>query len=479
MTDYSKFFKAYDVRGSVPLGLEAKLFYLSGKGLVEVILKAENRPTTVVMCHDGRYSSNEFYSAFCQGVHDAGGDTISLGLGSTDFMYAGAQIFGFTSVNITASHNPKDDNGFKIVKEGSTMLGLEDGLDKVRDYVVQNYPTSNPDLTSAIYPTVDEEKKTKVKEYFLDKIIKIGKVKETDDFLAKIGKKLTIPVDAGNGVGGWVMEHFGKDLYKNIEFVPMYWDVDGSFPNHPADPTNFATLADLQQKVLELKSPCGVAFDGDGDRAVFVDEKAAAIQGDYMCAEFAANLLQTNQKNPNTLFNNAAVYITPGSRCNVDAITENNGAAIPSKQGHTFIKKEMEKYKAIYGGEYSGHHYFGEFGYMDSGIITMCLMLNIMAERNGMMSDIFEKLSKEYFLTPLINLDMPAGQNFQEWVKTLKEKYSDAMFSELDGLSVYYLDWKFNMRSSNTEPKVRFVVETKGVDKLDQKVKEIKAVLGI
>jgi phosphomannomutase len=477
MTDYSKFFKAYDIRGTVP-ELNAELYYWAGFGLVKEILQPENLPLEVNITHDGRYSSEEFYTAFVHGITDAGGKPICLGLGSTDTAYAASQYNTFAGVSLTASHNPKDDNGLKVLKTGSTMLGIGSGLEKIRDFVVARMGTNHTDFKQVSYPTTDESTKTKVMNHFKGIIRKLGEIDRVDEILSSRNQKLIVPVDAGNGTGGFVME-FIKDFYKNIEFVPMYWEVDGNFPNHPADPQDTKTLVDLQAKVIELKSRFGFAFDGDADRVGFVDEMGKIVCGDYLVAFLAKTLLEANKRNPHPTLSHSAVYIQPGSRCVIEAITEQDGIAIPSTQGHTGIKDRMTKHKALYGGEFSGHHYFGEFGYLDSGVITAVLMIKICVEQDKPMSKMFESLSQSYFISDLMNLTIPEGQDFEMWKQKIKAHFTDATISEFDGISVFYPDWKFSMRSSKTEPKVRFILESRINNTTEQKVQMVKNLLGI
>jgi phosphomannomutase len=475
MKNYYNLFKAYDIRGTYP-EIDAKIYYWAGYGLVEKILKPEGLPLKVNICHDCRYTSPEFYKAFYNGVKNAGGEPLALGLASTDFMYAASILFDTPGAMITASHNPKDDNGVKIVKKVPQMLGLSGGLDKVRDYVLSVIETGNMNEASWVDPIENAELRTKALEFYIQKYIELGDVANVDDTLGQKGKKLKVSVDAGNGMGGFVMEHL-NNIYKNIEFIPLFWQPDGNYPNHPADPQNLDNLKDLQKSIIENQADFGVAFDGDADRAFFVDENTKPIQGDYLVAFFAKYLL--NNYVPESGLNKAIVYCQPGSRCTPEIIAENEGVAIPSKQGHTFIKSEMQKYKALYGGEFSGHHYFGSFGFMDAGYLAMALFIKIIVNSGKGVSQTFEKIEQTYHISDLMNVRIPTGDNFDNWKLKLKAAFPDAVFSELDGLSVFYPDWKFSMRASNTEPLVRFILETKIQDKTAEKVALVKSVVGI
>ncbi len=473
------FFKSYDMRGTVPT-LNAEIFYWTGYGLFDLIVKPQNLPTTINLMHDCRLSSPEFYKAFAQGVIDAGGMVNNLGYGSTDLLYASTLVTHNTGAMITASHNPKDDNGVKILKIGSTMLGLEEGLGIVRDFVIAKYSTDenlNTKLENLTDPVMDEDLKTKVNEFFVQTIRGIGGAAEVDSILASRGQKLKIAVDAGNGMGGYVMELI-KDIYQNIEFVPLYWELDGNYPNHPADPQNFDNLKDLQNIVRTTDIDFGFAFDGDSDRIFFVDDNGDIINGDFLVAFFSRAILKANQKNPSPNYNHAIVYLQPGSRCVIEAINECDGVAIPSMQGHTKIKEQMQKYKALYGGEFSGHHYFAQFGYLDSGVMAGVLLIKIITEQNQKISQVFQKLKKTYFISDLVNFKIPEGMTFEDIKNKIKLAFQDSVTSEMDGISVFYPDWKFSMRPSNTEPKVRFILETRSTDNVAEKLALVKEVVG-
>ena len=476
MFDYSQLFKAYDVRGTVPF-INAEVYYWTGYGLVTEVLKPESLPLNVNLMRDTRYSSPEFYKAMYYGILDAGGSPVALGLGSSDTMYASCQYDNCPGAIITASHNPKDDNGVKILKIGSTALGLDEGLGKIRDFVMTKIEKQPFDISNRPELVENLNLKIKVEEFFCNKIKQIGEIDEVDKIMKQRNIKLKIAVDAGNGMGGFVM-NLVKDMYSNIEFVPLYWELDGQFPNHPADPQNFANLKDLQDVIKNHNVDFGFAFDGDADRVFFVDDKAQVINGDFLVSFFAKSLLNSYHKKPNSAFNPAVVYLQPGSRAVPETIAEADGVAIPSQQGHTKIKANMKKYKAIYGGEFSGHHYFSDFGYLDSGILGAVLMIKILVEEDKKLSEVFTRLQKSYFISDLINLTVPDGITFADVDAKLKTHFKDAVISNFDGISVFYPDWKFSMRPSNTEPKIRFILESKINNITDAKVAEVRSVIG-
>jgi phosphomannomutase len=475
MSKYFELFKAYDIRGTSPV-INEKVYYFSGFSLVQQILRMEELPLTIIVARDCRLTSQSFYDSLIQGITDAGAEVIAIGHCTTDTLYAATLLYQCSGCMVTASHNPKDDNGIKIVKKVPQMLGLEGGLDKVRDTVLSVIDeTPLPQINSS---KVNELARNQVIDFFVTKIQEIGDSADIDKMLVSQNRKLKIAVDCGNGMGGFIMPYI-EQLYSNIEFVPLFWKLDGNFPNHPADPQNINNLIDLKKVVLEQKCDFGIAFDGDGDRAFFVDENGEPLPGDFLVALFAETLLKDKKQGKYTEFNNAVVYCQPGSRLAIDVITENDGVAIPSKQGHTYIKSEVDKYKAIYGGEFSGHHYFGQFGSMDSGAIAVSLMIKIYATRGKKFSDLFARYADEYFVSELMNLRIPEGQTFAEVKERIEEYFHDARISEMDGVSVFYPEWKFNMRPSNTEPLIRFILETTGVDSTQDKIELVRRVGGV
>jgi phosphomannomutase len=472
-------FKAYDIRGTYP-ELNSQLYYWSGYALIKEVFEPENVGKKVILMRDHRYTSPDFYKAVYNGILDAGGEVLALDLGASDMLYGACQLFDMPGAIVTASHNPKDDNGLKVVKKIPQMLGLVDGLDKVRDFVLSKLEGENAekkDETVFVETIFDEEKKQKVLDYYAETIKKIGDLEDIDKLLKNEGKKLRIGVDAGNGMGGYVMEIL-KDMYRNIEFLPLFWELDGTYPNHPADPQDFDNLKDLQELILKEKLDFGFAFDGDADRVFFVDENAEVVQGDFLVAVFAEQMLKAHFENPDPNFNPVVVTSQPGSQSIPHTTYKNDGICVPSKQGHTAVKAQMKKYKAIYGGEFSGHHYFGDFGFMDSGVLASVLMIKAVVKNKVKLSELFTNLRKNYFISNLMNIRLPEGETFEDIKLKAEKSFSDAdKISYMDGISVFYPDWKFSARPSNTEPVMRFILETYGDDKVEEKVSLVKEAL--
>jgi phosphomannomutase len=453
MANIEKLFKSYDLRGTTP-ELDWKIYYLSAQALVTEVLEKENLPKIINVWHDARNTSDLFYKAFINGLASKGCEIIPCGLGTTDMMYAFTIAEDISGAMITASHNPKDDNGLKVVKKYPQMLGLSSGLDKVRDYVVSNY--DKLDLKVEKLKSIVDS--SKYKTIAIDKLTEVSQL-IGDIINVKVPENYKVVVDAGNGMGGLIFELL-KTQYPKIEFVPLYCDIDGSFPNHPADPINPENLKDLQKEVIKTKANLGIAFDGDADRAFFVDEKGLLINGENLVAVFAKELV-TDTLTKDNGFNPASVYVVSYSRALADSVLMAGGAAVVSKQGHTFVKSLMKKYNAIYGGEASGHHYFGQFGYMDSGILACNLVFKIMFNTNIVASQLCSYYTDKYYTSGEHNLTAPNGVDINMVIDKVKMQYCDGVISLLDGITVFYPNYKFTIRGSNTEPLFRMNVETK------------------
>lgn len=479
---YYKMFKAYDVRGTFP-EINEGVYYWTGYAFVKLLLQPENLSLKVNLVRDCRFTSPSFYKALYNGIKDAGGEPVALGLGSTDFLYAACQKFDSPGIMVTASHNPKNDNGMKIVKVAPNSVGLESGLGQIRDYVIKEMAHTSLDELASTFEEAQEDAgaKSEVTQFFEEKLENIGSIDEIDLFLSQNGRKLKVVVDTANGMGGWLMPNI-SGMYENIDFIPLYWELNGEFPNHPADPLKPENLKDLQALVLKEQADLGVAFDGDADRAFFVDEKGERIDGNFLVSVFAQTLIGDAQKNSNSRYQPSAVYSVTGSRCMPESINEVGGIAIPSKQGHTHFKKLMKDYQAVYGGEFTGHHYFADFGYMDSGFIALVLFLKTLVLSGKKTSELFQTFQSRYFLSEEIVLKIPEDETFDDLKDRVTKAFSDAAsIHELDGIAVFYPEWKFNLRPSNTEPVLRFLLESRQNDfefKVDRKVADVRAVLG-
>jgi len=479
--NYNSFFKSYDIRGTYP-ELDSRIYYWTGFALVNEILVPEGLSTKISVMRDCRYTSPEFYSALIQGIKDGGGEPIALGLGSTDLLYAACQKLNGPGAMVTASHNPKDDNGLKIVKQVPQMLGLSTGLDKIRDFVVAKL-VNDAYKPETIEFATNEQVKQQVKDYYLEKLNSIGDIENVKSILKSKNQKLKIVVDCGNAMGGFVLPWVEEAYGDAVEFIKLFWDLDGNFPNHQADPLDFDTLKSLQSKILETKADLGIALDGDADRVYFVNKDAEIIKGDAVVAIIASSLLQDYfENNQDENLNPVVLFDQRSRRCVPEYVLQNAGIPVPTKVGHINFKKNMLKYGAIYGGEVSGHHYYHQFGAMDSGAMTITAFINILAKKPEIYQTVYSQIKAKYFTNQgEENITVDAGFTFETLKNKILEAYPDADYNLLDGVTLFYPDWKANIRMSNTEakPVLRINIETDNSDFVIEKLREIRTNLGI
>ena len=448
----AKLFKQYDVRGTYPT-LNAPVAYWVARQLAETTLEGQG---PVALMHDTRLSSPELYRAAYQGLRDGGVEAIPLALGSTDMLYAACMLHDCAGIMITASHNPAPDNGMKIVRSIPHMVGLNSGLDIIRNEVLAKLDTDETPADFAEVP-VDKDAEEKVAKYF----------QSICQTIVPTLPKLKIVVDAGNGMGGEVMRRVVAAQYPEVEWIDLFWDLDGRFPNRGPDPSKYENLEHLRAAVKKHGAHFGAAFDGDADRAFFVDEQGEIVHADFVSGLIAESLLEPGDSQP---------LITPESSSRVfeEVASQFGTNVVRTPQGHTFVKAAMLEHGGVFGGEYSGHFYFREFHNMDSGALAIVVLASLLSPEGEPLSERVAKYRSEYFITPSINLPIDATQDFESIKTALKQKYVDAEHSELDGLTITYPDWKFNLRPSNTEPKLRLVVECLGEDKLDEKLDEVR-----
>lgn len=436
-------FKAYDIRGKVPGDLNADLAYKVGRAVASYL-----NAKTMLIGRDVRKSSPELSEALAKGLTDAGCDVIDLGLCGTEMIYFGTPFLNADGgVMITASHNPPEYNGLKFVKKGSVPFGYESGLDQIEKMILEN----NLGGTSAVKGKVTQKN---IMNEFIANLQKFYDAKKINPF--------KVVVNAGNGCVGPALDELEKLL--PIKMIKVFHEPDSNFPNgvpNPLLPENRQPTIDAIKK---HNADLGVAWDGDYDRCFFFDESGNFIEGYYIVALLAKSILK----------NNPGEKIVHDPRLTWNTIYEvekAGGVPVVSKSGHAFIKQKMREVNSIYGGEMSAHHYFRDNSYSDSGLIPFLLILQLMSHENAKLSELVGQMIKAYPCSGEINSTVSNGA---EKIKMLKEKYSDGQIDELDGLSVDYPDWRFNVRMSNTEPLIRLNVESKGDEKLmQQKTEEL------
>ena len=433
--DLSLIIKAYDVRGTVPDQLDARIARALGAAFVR-FLASEGPVTQIVVARDMRESGLELGAAFAEGATSQGVSVIDSGLGSTDLLYYAAGTLAMPGAMFTASHNPAQYNGIKLCRSGAAPIGQDTGLAAIRD-LAQGY------LANGL-PTFDGTPGTVTEQDLLGGYA--GYVKALVPGLAGI-RPLKVVVDAGNGMGGYTVPTTFEGLPLTV--TEMYFELDGSFPNHEANPIEPANLRDLQARVLAEGADLGLAFDGDADRCFVVDERGAIVSPSTLTALIAARELA--RVPGSTVIHN---LIT--SRSVPEVVTEHGGTPVRTRVGHSFIKAEMARSGAVFGGEHSGHFYFREFWNADSGMLAALHTLAALGGQAGPLSALLATYDR-YAASGEINSTV-ADQAAK--VAELQAAYAGSAQDELDGLTVDLGDgaW-FNVRASNTEPLLRLNVE--------------------
>ncbi|MFD8974439.1 MULTISPECIES: phosphomannomutase/phosphoglucomutase [unclassified Streptomyces] len=432
--DLSQIVKAYDVRGVVPDQWDEALAELFGAAFVRV-----TDADAIVVGHDMRPSSPGLSAAFARGAARLGADVTLIGLCSTDQLYFASGSLGLPGAMFTASHNPAQYNGIKMCRAGAAPVGQDTGLADIRALAEEWTETGAPE--AAATPGTVTERET------------------LDDYAAHLKglvdltgiRPLKVVVDAGNGMGGHTVPTVFEGL--PLDTVPMYFELDGTFPNHEANPLDPKNIVDLQARVLAEGADLGLAFDGDADRCFVVDERGEPVSPSAITALVAARELA---KNPGgTIIHN---LITSWSVPEV--VRENGGAPVRTRVGHSFIKEEMAKTGAIFGGEHSAHYYFKDFWNADTGMLAALHVLAALGGQEGTLSDLVSAYDR-YASSGEINSTVADQAASTAKVRATYEGGDGVTLDELDGLTITTADWWFNLRASNTEPLLRLNVEAR------------------
>jgi phosphomannomutase len=440
-------FKAYDIRGKIPDELDAELAYKIGVGLAKLI-----NPEKVVVGHDIRYSSEALNDAVNKGLTDHGVDVIDIGLCGTEMIYYATPAFDADGgIMITASHNPPEYNGMKFVGKGSVPIGYDTGLNEIEQMILNN------DLIIHNLEPGDVSHDN-IMGGFLVHLKKFYDPSKINPF--------QVVVNAGNGCAGLVLDAIESDL--PIQMIKLFNEPNSDFPNGVPNPLIPGNRRPTIDAVIKNKANLGVAWDGDFDRCFFFDEKGNFIEGYYIVGLLAKSILK---KHPGSkiVHDPRLVWNT------IDIVKQSGGEPVVSKSGHAFIKQKMREVNAIYGGEMSAHHYFRDNAYSDSGMIPFLLVMQLMSEEEKPLSQLVEEMIDAYPCSGEINSEI---ENPGEKLKEVQKKYSDGKADYLDGLSVEYEDWRFNLRMSNTEPIIRLNVESRGNKELmEEKTAELLKVI--
>jgi phosphomannomutase len=439
-------FKAYDIRGTYPDQLDERVAEAVGSAFGTFA-----KTPRIVIARDMRTSGEALSSAFAKGARAVGVEVVDLGLASTDFLYFATGYLGVPGAMFTASHNPARYNGIKLTLAGAKPVGTESGLVEIEEMTNQFYE-SPADGELARYSTLDLTKEW------------VGHVHSFAD--TTTFRPLKIVADTANGMGGFVAPLVFAGTPFDLEI--MFGELDGTFPNHPADPINPDNVRDLQRRVLETGADIGLAFDGDADRVFLIDEKAQPVSGSTTTAMVAAAMLR---RHPGA----TVLYNLICSKAVPEVIAESGGVGVRTRVGHSFIKQTMAETGAVFGGEHSGHYYYHDNYRADSGIITAFIVLELMSQSDLPLSELVRPFQR-YADSGEINTEVKDPKATVERAR-VKLEADGVSVDVLDGLTADYGSWWFNLRPSNTEPLLRLNVEAPDDASLQLHVDEVLALL--
>jgi phosphomannomutase len=448
-------FKAYDVRGTYPEQLDEELAYRIGRGFARVLSDLQDVPVEqlgVALGRDMRLSAPSMSEAYARGIADEGADVLDVGMVGTEILYwtvGSRELDG--GLMCTASHNPKAYTGAKLVKRGAIALSGDSGIGELREIVVAGEPGSPAESPGEL----DQED---VGDAFREAAlgyIDPGSI-----------KPMKVVLDGGNGMAGPMVGPL-LDSFP-IEQVATYWEPDGELPDHEPNPLLEENRRFIIDKVRETGAELGIAWDGDADRCFFIDDTGEFVAGDFLTALLAESILR---KEPGATI----LYDVRASRAVRDLVEGHGGKAEMNRVGHAFFKTRMRDTGAALGGEVSGHYYFRDFYCADSGTLPALLMLELLSVEGARLSELLEPLRSKYFISGEINSEVDDQEGK---MRELVSRYSDGEISELDGISVDYEDWHFNVRPSNTEPLLRLNLESvRSEEHMREKRDEVLAVI--
>jgi phosphomannomutase len=441
-------FKAYDIRGIVPTQLNEEIARTIGLSFQHV-LDAEDRANgnAVVVSRDMRSHSPGLERALIEGLTAGGLDVVEIGLAATPMNYfAISHLKAAGGVQVTASHNSAQYNGFKFSRHGARPVSGDYGIALMEEKVKSGDLPHSARPGTISQANVSEDYKRHVLSFLKD------------------GKRLKVVVDAANGMGT-----IDRPILEamNIELIPLYFELDGTFPNHEPNPLREENLRDLMRAVREHGADLGVSFDGDADRAAFIDETGQSIGSDLMTGLIAGELLK---REPGKV----VVYDLRSSRAVAEYIREHGGVPMCERVGHSFIKATLRKHEGIFGGELAGHYYFRDHSYADCPILSVVEVLNLLRSSGKPLSALVAPL-RRYAKSPEINFEVEDKQGKMD---ELARRYADAEIDYLDGITFNYPDWWANVRPSNTEPFLRLVLEAKTPEELEHRERELIEILG-
>jgi phosphomannomutase len=446
MTDPS-IFKAYDIRGLYPSQIDGEVARRVGRAFIAYL-----GARRIAVGHDMRASSPEIAGGFIRGVRSQGAAVIDVGTVGTDMLYfavAHANLEG--GAIITASHNPKEWNGIKMVRRGAEALSGDAGIKEIKEWIMAGRYADDPgDLGPPVETKDIREDYGRHCLSFID-TARIPKVK--------------VVLDAGNGMGSVGAETIFPHL--PLQLVKMFFELDGNFPNHPPDPLVEANRQAIMARVTAEGAQLGIAWDGDADRCFFIDDTGQFVPGDFVTALLGEAYCRKEK-------GARIVYDVRASRAVADRVAAAGGTALMNRVGHAFIKKRMREENAVFGGEVSGHFYFRENSFADNGMIPALLVLELVGAAKQSFSQIVAPLRNRYYLSGEIN---SAVTDTEAVFRRIEERYRDARILKLDGINVDYEDWHFNVRASNTEPLIRLNLEAYSRSEMERRRDEVLALI--
>jgi phosphomannomutase len=441
--------KAYDIRGTTPDQVNDDIAYALGVGFAMFA----NEPM-VIVARDMRVTGESLSRAFAEGVMECGVDVVDVGLASTDLLYFAAGRLNAPGAMFTASHNPAEYNGIKLCLSGARPVGIDTGLADIRDYAKKILDGSV--VAAHVRPAARAKgtlRQEEMLEQFADHVVSFADL--------SVLRPLRVVADTANGMGGLVVP-IVFDRLSMMDIEIMYPELDGTFPNHPADPIQPANQRDLQARVVSGNFDIGLAFDGDADRVFVVDEQGRGLSGSTTTAMLAAAMLRSH---PGAVILHNLIC----SRSVPEVVREHGGVPIRTKVGHSYIKQQMAETGAVFGGEHSAHYYFLDNYRADSGIIASMLVMNEMCRANKPLSEV-RKPFERYEASGEINTSVDDANAV---IEAISRHYSDQQQDRLDGLTVDCGNWWFNLRPSNTEPLLRLNLEAPTRDACDTHVAEV------
>jgi phosphomannomutase len=442
-----RIFKAYDIRAIAPEQINAEVARRIGHAFVDYL-----GAKRIAIGRDVRVSSAEIAQGFSQGARAQGCDVTDIGIVGTDMLYfqvAQADLDG--GAIVTASHNPKEWNGLKLVRRGALALSGDSGIKEIKQVLLAGR------FAEVIEAPLAALQETSVIDAYVEHCLGF-----IDTALVP---RLKVVLDTGNGMGAVGAQAILSRL--PLETVKMYFELDGSFPNHPPDPLVEENRRELAERVVAERADLGIAWDGDADRCFFIDDTGRFVPGDFVTAVLAEAFCR---KEPGA----RVIYDVRASRAVPDRISAAGGTALVNRVGHAFIKQRMRKERAVFGGEVSGHFYFRENWFADNGMIPALVVLEMLGRERKKLSEMLAPLRERYWISGEINSRV---EDTSAALARLEERYHDARIQKLDGISVDYDDWHFNVRPSNTEPLLRLNLEAYDREEMERRRDEVLAVI--